>query len=297
MTLGMEWIQVADTTGSYDSPFHLKAHAICEALSRHERPFQFGFVHVKAVDDCGHDRLWGLRVRYLEVMDLLVGQIVRLLHEAEQVCVLSSVDHCFVATAPPAALFWSMDSMVRILYASYSTLLTGWSCMQAQPEVKFSVLVTGDHSTPVMFGDHSHEPVPLAVADVADIVAEVGEAHLMHADLGPLPPLTQHMNVPEAVLHTQAVQQKALRRLDPHSFVPECQEDVDGVSEGNRIGGEDEVLGGGTEGEGRVAGDAILNRKDVHRLKVFDEMSAARGQLGRFPSSELMPLVVSVLSR
>ena len=57
------------------------------------------------------------------------------------------------------------------------------------------------------------------------------------------------------------------------------------------------MLGGGTEGEGRVAGDAILNRKDVHRLKVFDEMSAARGQLGRFPSSELMPLVVSVLSR
>ena len=31
---------------------------------------------------------------------------------------------------------------------------------------KFSILVTGDHSTPALFGDHSHEPVPLAVAHV-----------------------------------------------------------------------------------------------------------------------------------
>ena len=30
----------------------------------------------------------------------------------------------------------------------------------------FSILVTGDHSTPALFGDHSHEPVPLAVAPV-----------------------------------------------------------------------------------------------------------------------------------
>ena len=31
---------------------------------------------------------------------------------------------------------------------------------------KFSVVVTGDHSTPVVFGDHSHEPVPFAAAHV-----------------------------------------------------------------------------------------------------------------------------------
>jgi Metalloenzyme superfamily len=91
ITLGMEWIQVPGTTGSYDSPFHLKAEAICDALTRTENPFNFGFVHVKAVDDCGHDRLWRLRVRYLEVMDRMVGQILRLLHEAEQVRAESKV--------------------------------------------------------------------------------------------------------------------------------------------------------------------------------------------------------------
>ena len=31
---------------------------------------------------------------------------------------------------------------------------------------RFNIVVTGDHSTPVVFGDHSHEPVPLALARV-----------------------------------------------------------------------------------------------------------------------------------
>jgi 2,3-bisphosphoglycerate-independent phosphoglycerate mutase len=83
MTLGMDWIQVPGTTGSYDSLFHLKGEAICKAVT--EGPYQFGFAHVKAVDDTGHDRLWKLRVRYLEVMDQLLAQVVRRLAEAEEV--------------------------------------------------------------------------------------------------------------------------------------------------------------------------------------------------------------------
>lgn len=31
---------------------------------------------------------------------------------------------------------------------------------------RFSVAVTGDHSTPAVFGDHSHEPVPFAAAHI-----------------------------------------------------------------------------------------------------------------------------------
>ena len=42
-----------------------------------------------------------------------------------------------------------------------------------------SIVVTGDHSTPVEFGDHSHEPVPFAIA------------HLRHVVSSP-PPLLQH---------------------------------------------------------------------------------------------------------
>lgn len=34
----------------------------------------------------------------------------------------------------------------------------------------FAVSVTGDHSTPVLFGDHSNEPVPFAIAYVRHVV-------------------------------------------------------------------------------------------------------------------------------
>ena len=44
----------------------------------------------------------------------------------------------------------------------------------------FAVCVTGDHSTPVVFGDHSHEAVPFVVARVADAVS----AMLLDGDTG-----------------------------------------------------------------------------------------------------------------
>ena len=31
---------------------------------------------------------------------------------------------------------------------------------------RFAVCITGDHSTPAVFGDHSHEPVPFCLAHV-----------------------------------------------------------------------------------------------------------------------------------
>ena len=35
----------------------------------------------------------------------------------------------------------------------------------------YAVCVTGDHSTPVLFGDHSHEPVPFTIAHVRHVVS------------------------------------------------------------------------------------------------------------------------------
>ena len=35
---------------------------------------------------------------------------------------------------------------------------------------RFAVAVTGDHSTPAIYGDHSHEPVPFAIAHVRHAV-------------------------------------------------------------------------------------------------------------------------------
>ncbi len=38
---------------------------------------------------------------------------------------------------------------------------------------RFAVAVTGDHSTPAVYGDHSHEPVPFAIAHVRHAVRRI----------------------------------------------------------------------------------------------------------------------------
>lgn len=131
--------------------------------------------------------------------------------------------------------------------------------LQKDPKTRYSILVTGDHSTPVMFGDHSHEPVPVAIADVRDIVASLGPDRVAEVPLGPLHNMTQHTNVAEEDLVKQAEDQKA-----------------------RRTG----VLGG--VGEYEQGGDGVM---------LFDETAAASGTLGRFPSSELIPLILQVLGR
>jgi hypothetical protein len=52
---------------------------------------------------------------------------------------------------------------------------------------RYVVCVTGDHSTPVLYGDHSNEPVPLAAAHLADAVAALGGPDVAKATpLGPI---------------------------------------------------------------------------------------------------------------
>lgn len=143
--------------------------------------------------------------------------------------------------------------------------------MQRNPETRYSILVTGDHSTPVMFGDHSHEPVPLAIADVADVAAALGPAAVAAIPLGCLHSMSQHDVVPTEELEQQAREQKARR------------EGVLGLGQGRGRGG------GGVEPVGEGAGG--------DEVRLFDEVAAAAGSLGRFPGSELMPLILQVLQR
>ena len=39
--------------------------------------------------------------------------------------------------------------------------------MKANPHEDFIICVTGDHSTPVAYGDHSAEPVPIIMGQVS----------------------------------------------------------------------------------------------------------------------------------
>lgn len=41
---------------------------------------------------------------------------------------------------------------------------------EEQERGKYAICITGDHSTPVLFGDHSHEPVPFTIAHIRHVV-------------------------------------------------------------------------------------------------------------------------------
>ena len=113
---------------------------------------------------------------------------------------------------------------------------------------RYVLCVTGDHSTPVLFGDHSHEPVPVALAHLADVVAAAGGPSALAAlPLGAIPTPEFGGTVSGGATENESPQ--------PHAVPPST---------------------------GPAAGDSVL---------CFDELSAARGGLGRFCGGELMALL------
>ena len=141
-TLGMRVQDVPGTTGDYHTDLAAKARAVAEAVGLGEAttdsPGQasqppstpplptFAFVHVKAVDDAGHDGWRAGKLRLIEAADAMIGQLVRRLH----------------ARGAGA---------------------------EGRPDV--TLVVTGDHSTPVATLDHSAEPVPIAVAHLRHVAS------------------------------------------------------------------------------------------------------------------------------
>jgi len=135
MSVGMTVLDAPGATGDYRSDFSKKAKVMVDALST--KGFEFGFLHVKAVDDAGHDGNTKLKMACIDVVDAMVGQLIHMLYEAGENAVIG---------------------------------------------------ITGDHSTPVEFGDHSHEPVPFAVSTVYRAVEVLGGPDIVHTvPLGSLP--------------------------------------------------------------------------------------------------------------
>ncbi|KAL0023909.1 hypothetical protein WJX79_009725 [Trebouxia sp. C0005] len=160
MSLGIDRLDAPGTTGDYRTQFHAKAETLSEALTSGQ--YDFGFLHIKAVDDTGHDQQPVLKVQYLECVDVMIKQLVRRLHQAE-----------------------------------------------AGGQGHYCVCVTGDHSTPVLFGDHSHEPVPFTVAHVRHVVEQLGGAScVMNTPLTHIP----HPSPSDPSVALHALAQAALRR-------------------------------------------------------------------------------------
>ena len=96
---------------------------------------------MQAIDDAGHDKASVFKVKGLEAVDKAIGQLAKLLWQAES---------------------------------------TG--------DFQYHICVTGDHSTPVEYGDHSFEPVPFTLCRLKDFIGAVGgESYLSNISLDPFP--------------------------------------------------------------------------------------------------------------
>ncbi|XP_058187858.1 uncharacterized protein LOC131304586 isoform X2 [Rhododendron vialii] len=179
LSLGIDILEAPGATGDYRTLLTSKATAIARALSAplqscphvfvpgedEHKPgrsdgYDFGFLHIKAIDDAGHDKASVFKVKGLEAVDRAIGQLARLLLEAES---------------------------------------TG--------NFEYFLCVTGDHSTPVEYGDHSFEPVPFTLCQLKDFVCAVGgESVVMEVSPEPFPlptveageDLADHMSLEES---------------------------------------------------------------------------------------------------
>lgn len=117
LSLGMDVLRVPGATGDYGTDLSAKAMAAVKALAS-PKGYDFGFIHVKAVDDASHDRNLAKKIEFLE----------------------------------------KIDTMITLLVHELSKLSTA--------ERTIRLVITGDHSTPVQYGDHSFEPVPFTICSL-----------------------------------------------------------------------------------------------------------------------------------
>ncbi|KAF2074108.1 hypothetical protein CYY_004593 [Polysphondylium violaceum] len=116
MSIKIDIVDAPGGTGDYHTDLQSKADTLITTLLDQDKQYQFGFLHIKAVDDAGHDKNAPLKVEFLEKIDKMLADIIKRLAVAQQ-----------------------------------------------QGLGLFSLCLTGDHSTPVLTGDHSCEPVPFTI--------------------------------------------------------------------------------------------------------------------------------------
>ena len=170
------------------------------------------------------------QVGYLEVVDAMVGQLVKLLWQAE-----------------------------------------------SEGKGTFTVCITGDHSTPVEYGDHSHEPVPVAIAPVRYVrlfnAACMRCRACCHVDSRWC--AARHVvDLLGGPARLEDIPLGCLSHPDPHAVL---------AANRNPLG----PLSAEPNSHGSAFGDTVRR---------YDEISAATGALGRFPGSQVMTLVKGVLS-
>ncbi|PPD73154.1 hypothetical protein GOBAR_DD29928 [Gossypium barbadense] len=102
LSLDINILEAPGATGDYRTLLTSKATAIAKALSAplqtcpnvfvpgedEHKPgrsdgYDFGFLHIKAIDDAGHDKATVFKVKGLEAVDQAIGQLAKLMWQAE----------------------------------------------------------------------------------------------------------------------------------------------------------------------------------------------------------------------
>ena len=175
--------------------------------------------------------------------------------------------------------------------------------------------MTGDHSTPVEFGDHSHEPVPFAIAHIRHVVGAAllgcctawlsGMRHCLRRRGGPLHCLRSCAGAARTCqLQTQnAAVSKVLYSTGTsvaHSVAPPAT-----AAAANGRSGEqrDQQQLAAAQRQQYIEQQQVEQDLEQQRqrrrpavvlgdgVSEFTEIAAAAGALGRFPGSQVMPLV------
>ena len=77
LTFGMDLLDdVEGMTGYYNSNLQGKCERAAKEFIENKNLYDFGFVHVKAVDDAGHDKSRSIKVEQLEKIDRAITTMV-----------------------------------------------------------------------------------------------------------------------------------------------------------------------------------------------------------------------------
>lgn len=171
-------------------------------------------------------KIWVLNSRYNIVVLQAIDDAG---HDKASVLKLKGLEAVDRAIAQLARLLWEAESTGSFQYA---------------------LCVTGDHSTPVEYGDHSFEPVPFAICWLKDFVGAVGEKNMSEISLDPFP--LPSVKAGEDLTNDLRIEQERRdERCKSHS------------------------------------GDSVYE---------FNEISALKGCLGRFPGGEMMGVIKKFLN-
>lgn len=94
ISFGMKQLDVQGATGDCNTNLDAKRSAFVEFAAKN-RDYNFGFLHIKAVDEAGHDKNPKLKVQLIEKIDKMVGKLLQDLKELknEEWYVVVTGDH------------------------------------------------------------------------------------------------------------------------------------------------------------------------------------------------------------